>query len=153
MKFLILLLLIHTSVFAFDCKEIEGKEYLSPGDSDFQYHYRFIDGKAYLLAFTMSHDSGHGKVKTDKFRGTYKLDEKNKDQFKLKIKVDGQSHSITFKCVDRAQYMAARDFSKKLEVIKTIPEAHAFSLIDLWPKESPVIRRYLPTHKSHRKKK
>lgn len=145
--FLILSLFIQASVFAFDCKEIEGKEYLSPGDSDFQYHYRFEDKKAFLYAYTMSHDVGDHKVKKEKFVGSYSFDEKNKDQFKLNIKVDGVAHEIIFKCIDKAQYMAVGKFSKKLEVHKTNPEYHAFSMIDLWPKESPVIRRYLPNSK------
>lgn len=145
-KFLaIATLFFQVSAFAFDCKEIEGKEFLSPGDSDFQYHYRFEGKKAFLYAYTMSHDFGDHKVKKDKFIGSYSFDEKNKDQFNLKIKVDGEKHDITFKCVDKAQYMGTGPFSKKLEVTKTIPAHHAFSIIDLWPKESPVIRRYLPS--------
>lgn len=126
-----------SNAYAFECKEVVGKTFYSAGDSEFQYRYQFLkDGKAKLTTFIEEHDKG--TIKED-FSGVYGTEKNN---LTLNIKVDGVQHKIIFDCVDKVQYMAAGAFSSGLKVKKTIPENHGFSMIDLWPKGSSVIRQY-----------
>lgn len=132
------------NAFAFDCSEVIGKKYMSPGDSDFQYHYVFKkDGVASLDVYMVNHDrEEHSKKKLEKdhFEGTYKID---KNILTVFIEVDKVKHTINFSCMDKVKYMNVGKFSKSLQVGKTIPEFHAFSMIHLWPAKSPVIRKDL----------
>lgn len=140
-----LLTFIFTSfgVAAFDCRDVINKSYLSPGDSDFQYHYEFKEeGKLILKAITVDHDSDKPKkAKTDKFEGRYKILKKN--ELLVNIEVDKEIHRIIFTCEDDLQYMGVGPRSNSLKFKEAKPKNHSFSMIDLWPKGSPVIRRIL----------
>ncbi|MCF8057773.1 MAG: hypothetical protein K9K67_00645 [Bacteriovoracaceae bacterium] len=141
-KFLtFIFILCAQGAFGFDCKEVVGRKYMSPGDSDFQYHYVFKkDGVAALDVYMVNHDrDDHSKksLDVDHFEGTYKV---VKDTLIVKIEVDKVKHTINFSCKDKVKYMNVGKFSKSLQVGKTIPESHAFSMIHLWPANSSVIR-------------
>ena len=129
---------ISLSIGAFSCNQVVGETFLSPGDSDFQYQYAFKKGNSLSLKiFLTSHDAkGPEKMSLRKYNGTYEVDG---ESLTVKITVDKQKHLITFSCVDSIQYMKAGAFSKSLQVKKTIPANHGFSMIHLWPKNSKVI--------------
>jgi|GEM_PF-7040223 len=136
-------LLLSFGVSAFDCRDVIGKSYLSPGDSDFQYRYEFKeDGLLALTASTVDHDSDTPKkVNNDKFKGRYKFVKSN--ELLVNIEVDKEVHRIIFTCADDLQYMAVGPRSNSLKFKEAIPKNHSFSMIDLWPKGSGVIRRII----------
>ena len=140
-KFIILLLL-PLSLQAFSCGEIVGESFFSPGDSDFQYDYSFEKkGLVKLKVFMTSHDTdAKEELKIDQFQGKYKI---TKKAVVVKILVDGVAHEIHFSCLDNQQYMGVGPRDRTLKVSKTIPVNHSFSMIDLWPKKSKIIRRFL----------
>lgn len=138
-KFLIFFFL-PIGAYAFSCGDVVGKTYLSPGDSDFQYHYSFkANGKVELAVYMVSHDDGmKEELKVDHFTGKYKTTEAS---LVLNIVVDKVAHEIEFSCLDHQQYMAVGPKDQTLKVKRTKPANHGFSMIDLWPVKSKVIRK------------
>lgn len=141
MKWLVLLsTFLFTQVsLAFDCKEIVNKKFFTPGDSDFQYQYKFKkNGEAVLEVLMTSHDVKDAKMELEKYIGSYKIE---KDKVTLNIEVRKTKHEITFSCLDGEQYMGVGPKSKTLKPISSIPKHHTFSFLSLWPEGSPVIRK------------
>ena len=138
----ILTFIISTQVSAYDCSLVEGSEYLSVGDSDFQYHYSFKkDGKASLVIYFEELDmNDNEKVTSESYEGTYSFKE---DKLTLNISVRKEKHNIVFECQNKVNYMNRGVFDKGLIPIKTKPEHHSFSGVPLFRKGSKVIRNYI----------
>ncbi len=139
---LLLSLLLTSKVFAYECSLVEGKEYFSVGDSDFQYHYTFKKGgKASLVIVLEELDmQDNEKITTESYEGTYSV---KADQLVLDIKVREEKHKVTFQCQNKVNYMNRGIYDKGLIPIKTEPEHHTFSGVPLFRKGSKVIRNYL----------
>lgn len=143
--FVLLTFIFLQSVMAFDCKEVVGSKYYTPGDSDFQYQYEFKEGgKVELEVLMTSHDVKDSKMEIEKYQGSYKIE---KSKMYLDIKVKETKHKITFACLDSEQYMGVGPKSKTLKPVQSKPANHTFSFLSLWPEGSPVIRRLLKEEK------
>jgi hypothetical protein len=138
--------LISLSSNAFNCSELIDQTYMTPGDSDFQYQYKFQkNGKVNLKIYMTSHDtdefikSGVAKMEVKKLNGTWlKYPKSNKIQIKVKNKK--VLHTIDFLCKDELMYMGRKRSGRALQVVKTIPQNHSFSIPSLWISNSKMIR-------------
>lgn len=136
---IILLLLLMNSSFAYDCSEVIGKKFYTPGDSDFQYEYSFLkEGVLELKIFMTSHDVSEKKMETEVHKGSYKI---NKGKLQVVLKVRSTLNKITYSCEDRDQYMGVGDFSKSIKPELSSPGGNSFSYLSFWPEGSSVIRK------------